>query len=624
MVDVNSKRKPSRKDANSKANRKKQKLKADGNDGQVLNSLPIDSLDWQDVSIPHRIDDYEGFFGLEEVDGVEVLREQGSEKVRFKVVESQQRPGKGAKAQGASDMQKTNGREHHDHDDEDISMGESSTGEDEAQKEEDDWEGFSSDEDEEGRVQAVDAAAKTHNDQRRKNAITFENVKNLPFSALSEETLGDDNGCDSDESDQNHRNFDTSAWNPLHLSRKTLRSLARLGFSRPTPIQSAAIPKIMRGRDVIGKASTGSGKTLAFGIPIFEHYLATMQDHGDDDHYEYGSDSIDSHDEDEDKEEATSTPQALALIISPTRELAHQIRSHLIALCSSSSSSSSQSYRPSHSSKPNRHDSNNNNNNNNNNKNPSIITVTGGLSIQKQRRLLKHAHIVIATPGRLWEVMGESADLVDRLKRSPFFVIDEADRLLSDGHFEEFSRILEVLGKAKGVGDDDDDDDDGENGEKTSDAKEDRETKKGKKSEKQQQQQSQTKGLRREKRVKEKDRVRKSQTLVFSATFSRDLQERLNSRKWRGGGRSSGAGSEQSMAYLLDKLRFREKPDFIDVNPVSQMAEGLKEGIVECGAMEKVLFITLLRRKGPFSIIINTFKYSWTTWRTDKISKSLY
>ncbi len=59
------------------------------------------------------------------------------------------------------------------------------------------------------------------------------------------------------------------------MSVETLSSLSRLKFGRPTPIQRAAIPDIIAGHDVVGKASTGSGKTLAFGIPIFEHYLRT-------------------------------------------------------------------------------------------------------------------------------------------------------------------------------------------------------------------------------------------------------------------------------------------------------------------------------------------------------------
>jgi ATP-dependent RNA helicase DDX24/MAK5 len=66
---------------------------------------------------------------------------------------------------------------------------------------------------------------------------------------------------------------DVSAWAPLPLSEDVLSAISSLGFPTPTPIQAAAIPKILQGHDVIGKAVTGSGKTLASGIPIFQIWL---------------------------------------------------------------------------------------------------------------------------------------------------------------------------------------------------------------------------------------------------------------------------------------------------------------------------------------------------------------
>ena len=482
----------------------------------IVDTLPIDSLEWNDASLPHRLDDYEGFFGLEEVDGVEVLRQDGTEKVQFRVT-SKKQPSENSGA-GKDVFDQTI-----------RSNGATDYGKKESHEIEEDWKGFSNGDDDNTEEQAngtINALSHTTTEPPKKktNAISFDETKGLPFTVLSEELLDD-----GQNSDQDFTNFDTSAWNPLNLTHETLTSLARLQFSRPTPVQTATIPKIMRGRDVIGKAPTGSGKTLAYGIPIYEHYLDTVAD--DHPHNDNGGD------------DAVAIIQAIALIISPTRELAHQIRTHLNALCSSSSSSNS--------SHPTGTESNSDRNN------PSIVTVTGGLSIQKQRRLLKNAHIVVATPGRLWEVMSESGELVERFKRSRFFVVDEADRLLSDGHFEEFSKILDMLGRAKA---------EGEMGNKRKEGDSD------------------------EREGKRQVNLKKgpewlSQTLVFSATFSKDLHEGLNSRKWRGRNTSS---SEQPMAYLLDKLHFHEKPDFVDVNPVFQMAEGLKEGIVECGAMEKV------------------------------------
>ena len=292
-----------------------------------------------------------------------------------------------------------------------------------------------------------------------------------------------------------------SAWKSLGLSIDTLASLAKLKFPHPTPIQSATIPDILNGHDVIGKASTGSGKTLAFGIPILEHFLSSCS-------LEESTPSTNSNGE---------RPPPTAMILSPTRELAHQLSAHLTDLSS-----------------------------NLNVAGPRIVTLTGGLSLQKQRRLLVNADIVIGTPGRLWETIKESEGLLTWLKKVKFLVIDEADRLLSEGHFKEVEEILNSL---------------------------DREDKDADESEKESSDDFTGKT--------------KRQTLVFSATFQKELQQKL-----AGKGKFSGndmMGKQESMEYLLKKLNFREeKPKFIDVNPVSQMASGLREGIVECAGLDKV------------------------------------
>jgi ATP-dependent RNA helicase DDX24/MAK5 len=248
---------------------------------------------------------------------------------------------------------------------------------------------------------------------------------------------------------------------------------------------------------VIGKASTGSGKTLAFGIPILEKHL------------QFAAASARS------KKSKRGQDPLLALILSPTRELAHQIAAHLTALCSEGSFSA-----------------------------PGIATITGGLSIQKQQRQFSTANIVIATPGRLWEVMTSGKGTVKRLKEAKFLVIDEADRLLSAGHFKEVEEILNALDRKE-------DDDEQSSGEEPDD-----------------------------------DVQGQRQTLVFSATFQRDLQQKLASKARPRGDHLT---KRESLEYLLSKLRFREElPKFIDANPASQMAEGLKEGLVECGGTEKV------------------------------------
>jgi ATP-dependent RNA helicase DDX24/MAK5 len=311
----------------------------------------------------------------------------------------------------------------------------------------------------------------------------------------------------------NEEEVDVSAWKSLDLAPETLLSLARMGFSRPTPIQLAAIPEILAGHDVIGKASTGSGKTLAFGIPILEQFLEDQQKGSR--HTTSETDSV-SHD-------------PIALILSPTRELAHQLTTHLNALFDHSTFTQNS---------------------------PSIATLTGGLSLQKQKRILSKADVVIGTPGRLWEVISEGRGMVTCLKRTKFLVVDEADRLLSEGHFKELEEILNVLE----LGDDSDD-------EEINEVEDDK-----------------------DQRVNTKKEPISRQTLVFSATFHKALQQKLSGKRGYAGGDLM--GKKESMDYLLRKLKFREeKPKFIDVNPVGQMADHLKEGLVECAALEKVCLL---------------------------------
>ena len=303
---------------------------------------------------------------------------------------------------------------------------------------------------------------------------------------------------------------DVSEWSALALSEDLLSAISSTGFATPTPIQSAAIPKIMQGRDVIGKAVTGSGKTLAYGIPILEGWLRGRSD-----------------------QHTTSTSTShhpIALILAPTRELAHQLAKHISDLA--------QACR----------------------ERPRLATVTGGLSVHKQMRQLAGADVVVGTPGRLWEVMSESQELVSGLKLVQFLVVDEADRLLSEGHFKEVEEILEALDR-KVV----DDDTDTEH----------------------------------QAQVAQPAR----QTLVFSATFHKGLQQRLMSKTRPASGDL--LNNKQSMDYLLKKLSFREKqPIFVDVNPSSQMAEALNEAILECGAMEKDLYLYYLLLQSPQAKIL--------------------
>lgn len=293
--------------------------------------------------------------------------------------------------------------------------------------------------------------------------------------------------------------LDMGDWVALNLSPSLVSAIAKLGFAKPTAIQQKSIPEIIAGGDVIGKAQTGSGKTLAFGLPIVEKWLEMYEGQQDD----------------EDDEQRKKRTGPMAVVLSPTRELAKQIGDHIKAVCDGLPTS------------------------------PYVCVVTGGLSIQKQQRQLEKADIVIGTPGRLWEVLDGDAKLQRQFTRIDFLVVDEADRLFKVGQFKEAENIIGALdGKNPEADDDDDEDSD-------SDAE-----------------------------------MRRRQTLVFSATFDKNLQTKL-----AGKGRSAKAGSdEEKMEYLMKCLKFRTEPKFIDVNPVSRMADNLREGLIECGAMEKVRY----------------------------------
>lgn len=363
-------------------------------------------------------------------------------------------------------------------------------------QDEEEWRGFT-DEEQSSRNDPGENIPEKHSELVRSNETTTKGRSHVePRPGVPYSVLDDGNEADG---------VDISEWSALPLSDEILTAIAGLGFTRPSPIQIAVIPQVLAGHDVIGKAVTGSGKTLAFAIPIFEKWLAS---------------NVTSH-----AANPRQKGSPTGLILTPTRELAHQVSKHLENLALNAIDQ------------------------------PKIATITGGLSIHKQQRQLIDADVIIGTPGRLWEVMSGSQDLIDGLRRIKFLVIDEADRLLSEGHFKEVEEILDMLDRQP-VLDKENLDSNHPNSKQSS-----------------------------------------RQTLVFSATFHKGLQRKLASRSQFN--TAELLTNKQSLDYLLQKLSFREKmPRFIDVNPISQMAQRLKEGIVECSAMEKDIYLysTLIQR----------------------------
>jgi len=149
------------------------------------------------------------------------------------------------------------------------------------------------------------------------------------------------------------------------------------GFAAPTPIQAAVWPYLLAGRDCIGVAETGSGKTLAFGVPAIRHILAlpTKERRG-----------------------------VKVLVVSPTRELAMQSHEHLEKMAKDDGL--------------------------------TAVCVYGGVPKDEQRRLLKKATIVVATPGRLNDLIQEGAA---DLSNVDYLVLDEADRMLDKGMIVSFT-----------------------------------------------------------------------------------------------------------------------------------------------------------------------------------------
>lgn len=158
-------------------------------------------------------------------------------------------------------------------------------------------------------------------------------------------------------------------------------SSAFTAFKAPTPIQSAAWPFLLSGRDVIGVAETGSGKTLAFGVPCIRSIINSPS--------------------------SKRSAPARAVIVSPTRELAAQIHSQIEQLAKPASL--------------------------------STVCVYGGVPKDAQRAALKTAHIVVATPGRLNDLINEGAADLSNVN---YLVLDEADRMLDKGFEEEIRKII--------------------------------------------------------------------------------------------------------------------------------------------------------------------------------------
>lgn len=397
----------------------------------------------------------------------------------------------------------------------------------------------------------------------------------------------------------NDKNTDVSAWKDLFVPSPVLKALSSLGFGSPTPIQALALPPAIRDRmDILGAAETGSGKTLAFGIPMIHTILEwragserpvddcteptreveslylpsvdestksgdtaepTIEKDKDDDvksEEEDGAsiteqdqddtDEHDSEDEENDDDErlrcvkvienadfdfeptaeeeenpvGSRSQPLLGLVLTPTRELAVQVKHHIDAVAKFSEI--------------------------------KTAIVVGGMAQQKQRRMLKRRpEIIIATPGRLWDLIKERHPHLLNLRQLRCLVIDEADRMIERGHFAELESLLEMLNTVHF------------------------------------------------------NPTR--QTFVFSATLTmaRSLPTRLLQKK-----KKKNLDQRNQLEILMEKVGIKSKPKIIDLTRKEATVETLTETRIHCQKEEKdfYLYYFLLQYPGRTMVFANSIE----------------
>ncbi len=175
----------------------------------------------------------------------------------------------------------------------------------------------------------------------------------------------------------------------LGLSHNIIKSVNKLGFLKPFPIQEQSVPVILSGKDVMGIAQTGSGKTASFVMPILEKLQ---------------------------NEEVKKDRNIQVLVLVPTRELAIQIEEVFKAFTE------------------------------NLKREIKTMAVYGGVSINPQMKGMFGVEVLIATPGRLLDLIEHNALSLSKVKQ---LVVDEADKMFQMGFEDELNKILNMLPVAK-------------------------------------------------------------------------------------------------------------------------------------------------------------------------------
>ena len=180
-------------------------------------------------------------------------------------------------------------------------------------------------------------------------------------------------------------NNSSKGFDTLGLPVATLSNLEQLGLKEMTPIQTLGLPLALAGHDLIAQASTGSGKTLAYGLPLVHKLEAPRLN-------------------------------VQALVLCPTRELADQVTQEIRRLARAVD-------------------------------NIKVITLCGGVALRAQVQSLLHgAHVVVGTPGRILDLIEREALHLGAVQT---LVLDEADRMLDMGFFEDIANVVKQCGKER-------------------------------------------------------------------------------------------------------------------------------------------------------------------------------
>ena len=191
----------------------------------------------------------------------------------------------------------------------------------------------------------------------------------------------------------------------LGLNEQILAGVATLGFNAPTPVQTAAIPAVLAGKDVVASAQTGTGKTAAFMLPTLQRIAGEKRGEAEKSDAAAGRGA---------KRNAKRNAYPRALIITPTRELAAQIDAVAKSVCASTGQ--------------------------------QAVIVTGGARYKHQiTALQKGCDVLVATPGRLIDLLDKKHTSLENIQ---VLVLDEADRMLDMGFWPSVHRIMEQLPKA--------------------------------------------------------------------------------------------------------------------------------------------------------------------------------